>query len=311
MTAEPRRRRTALAVVGLMTAIWIVLTGFSFVESRGQVTPESVTFRGKDAVEGKRVFQAYNCMGCHAIVGNGAYFAPDLTTLYKDAGPAFIAAFLPSASTWPTRAAVELQIDKMREEGALDVIDAQDYFERFPGALKRVEQRGGKDALMPNLPLAPDEIDALIAFLKYTSEMDREGWPPEVRARPEKVDEVGRRLRGEAAPSAPAVAEPAPDPAKMTPAQRGRQLASDLGCFACHSTGAAVKVGPGWKGLYGRVETLSDGTTVTVDDAYIARSVREPAAQVVKGFQNVMPPYAGKVSDDQLRDLIEYIKTLK
>ena len=107
---EPRRRRIALAVLGLMMIVFAALSVFSFTGSRKQALPQDVTFERFSAVDGKRVFQAYNCMGCHTIVGNGAYFGPDLTDLYRRAGPAWLAAFLPSAGAWPTAGAIRVQL---------------------------------------------------------------------------------------------------------------------------------------------------------------------------------------------------------
>ena len=109
---EGRKRRTALMVLGAMAAIFVVLSVASFVPSRGQVTPDTVFYGKHDAVQGKRVFQAYNCMGCHTVLGNGAYLGPDLTNIYEQAGPAWLEAFLPSAGGWPTRPAVQVQLQK-------------------------------------------------------------------------------------------------------------------------------------------------------------------------------------------------------
>ena len=99
---EGVKRRRALLVLGLMALIFVALSAVSFLDSRGQAVPAAIEYAGVDAVAGKRVFQAYNCMGCHTIVGNGAYLGPDLTKLYDHTGPAWLAAFLPSAGSWPT-----------------------------------------------------------------------------------------------------------------------------------------------------------------------------------------------------------------
>lgn len=94
---EARRRKTAIIVLVLMGVLFITLSLFSFVPERGQTLPTEVTFGAHDGVDGRRVFQAYNCMGCHTIMGNGAYLGPDLTNIYKDTGPAWLAAFISSA----------------------------------------------------------------------------------------------------------------------------------------------------------------------------------------------------------------------
>ena len=148
---EPGRRRRALILLGLMMLVFIVLSGFSFIKSRGQVTPNTVTFAAHHATDGKRVFQAYGCMGCHTIVGNGAYFAPDLTKEYQNVGPAWLAAFLPSAGSWPTEVAVLTQLQNKDIAEAAGVDNIEDYYQKYPGAKTRVERRGGQNTFMPNL----------------------------------------------------------------------------------------------------------------------------------------------------------------
>jgi cytochrome c oxidase subunit 2 len=72
-------------------------------------------------------------------------------------------------------------------------------------------------------------------------------------------------------------------------------------------------VGPTWKGLSGEQVPLADGTTVTADDAYLRESIVDPNAKIVQGFSpNLMPQtFKDQLKDEQISDLIEYIKTLK
>jgi cytochrome c oxidase subunit 2 len=56
--------------------------------------------------------------------------------------------------------------------------------------------------------------------------------------------------------------------------------------------------------------TLQSGETVTVDEAYVRESILQPAAKVTAGFQPIMPTFQGLVSEEQLLELIEYIKAL-
>ncbi|HUH41157.1 MAG TPA: c-type cytochrome, partial [Castellaniella sp.] len=175
---EQLKRNIALGVLGLMGVIFLALSVMSFLPSRKQVVPDTIQFADQGAVSGKRVFQAYNCMGCHTIVGNGAYFGPDLTKVYGHVGPAWLAAFLPSAGGWPTSAAVQAQLQNPAVQAAAGASDMAAYRERFPGAAERIDRRGGHASLMPNLPFSAAEIQGLIAFLKYTDAMNNEGWPP-------------------------------------------------------------------------------------------------------------------------------------
>ena len=95
---------------------------------------------------------------------------------------------------------------------------------------------------------------------------------------------------------------------------RGMELAKNLGCLACHSVDGKTLVGPTWQGLYGHEMdvVLPDGsvTKVKADETYIKESILEPRAKIIKGFQNIMPSFKGKVSDEDIQAIIAYIKSL-
>jgi cytochrome c oxidase subunit 2 len=57
---------------------------------------------------------------------------------------------------------------------------------------------------------------------------------------------------------------------------------------------------------------LSDGTTVEVNDEYLKESILNPASQLVQGYQNLMPAtYRDQLTDAQIADIIEFIKSLR
>ena len=99
----------------------------------------------------------------------------------------------------------------------------------------------------------------------------------------------------------------------LTLAQKGEKLYNSKGCIACHSTDGSVKVGPSWRGLFGKPQhTLATGDTVTADENYVRESILNPNAKLVKGFSaGLMPAQQGLLTEEQLIALIEYIKTLK
>ncbi len=94
-------------------------------------------------------------------------------------------------------------------------------------------------------------------------------------------------------------------------AEAGLKLAQQMGCLACHTTDGTPSVGPTWAGLYGKQETLTDGSTLAVDREYIEESILNPLARVVQGFQPVMPSFAGRLSEEDIYAITEYILALK
>jgi cytochrome c oxidase subunit 2 len=101
--------------------------------------------------------------------------------------------------------------------------------------------------------------------------------------------------------------------ASASPADRGKKLAAENGCAACHSVDGSRIIGPTWKGLSGSDVEFADGTTAKADDAYLKAFILNPNARQIKGFPlNVMPSdFREKLTDDQINDIIEYIKSLK
>lgn len=96
-----------------------------------------------------------------------------------------------------------------------------------------------------------------------------------------------------------------------TPVEQGEQLVELQGCTTCHSDDGSRLIGPSFKGLWESEETLSDGSTVTVDENYLRESILNPGAKIVESYDNVMTPYEGRISDEEITNIIEYLKTLK
>jgi cytochrome c oxidase subunit 2 len=97
----------------------------------------------------------------------------------------------------------------------------------------------------------------------------------------------------------------------LPPEEYGQELYKSKACFTCHSLDGTPSVGPTFKGIFGRSEKMTDGSTIVVDENYIRKSVLEPQAQVVEGFQPVMPTYQGVVNNEQIDALIAFLKTVK
>lgn len=100
-----------------------------------------------------------------------------------------------------------------------------------------------------------------------------------------------------------------------SPAAAGKRIMTNIGCLACHSVDGSKIIGPSFKGVYGHEVSVTTGgkkRTVTADDEYIKRSIYEPDADIVEGFnRGLMQSYKGQLSDEDIAQIIEYLKTLQ
>jgi cytochrome c oxidase subunit 2 len=92
------------------------------------------------------------------------------------------------------------------------------------------------------------------------------------------------------------------------PAKEGHRIATRSGCAACHGNNGQGGVGPAWAGDLGKQIELTDGSTVTVDEAYLRRSIADPSAQVHAGFTVAMPE--NQLTDAEIDKIIAYIVAL-
>ena len=94
-------------------------------------------------------------------------------------------------------------------------------------------------------------------------------------------------------------------------AARGQVLAESTGCLACHSVDGTPGSGPTWRGVAGSSRPLTTGESVVADDAYLFSSIVDPANQLVEGYEAIMPPdYGETLTEAEVEDLVEYIKSL-
>lgn len=97
----------------------------------------------------------------------------------------------------------------------------------------------------------------------------------------------------------------------VPPAEAGKELfANKLGCASCHKEDGSGGRGPSLKGIAGKQVRLQGGTTVVADDTYLRNSILNPQAQLVENYPPIMPTFQGQVTEDQLMQLVAYIKSL-
>lgn len=100
-------------------------------------------------------------------------------------------------------------------------------------------------------------------------------------------------------------------PEGMSLEEAGAQLYSSKACITCHSVDGRPGVAPSFKGRFGSQQSMTDGSTILVDENYLRESILNPQAKVVAGFQPVMPTYQNVLKDRQIDALIAYIKSLQ
>src|SRR4029453_11576626 len=93
-------------------------------------------------------------------------------------------------------------------------------------------------------------------------------------------------------------------------ASAGAKLFQDLACNTCHRPDAQGR-GPVLERLFGKTQTLLTGETIVVDEGYVRESILNPGAKITAGFQPIMPAFQGLVTEEQLLELIEYVKALQ
>ena len=134
------KRQTRIFFLGstaLFSLIFLALTVDTHQRIRtlthsGEITPA--------VIAGKHVWHRKNCINCHTLLGEGAYYAPDLTKIAEQRGAPYLRSFLTDPSKF---------YNETRDR-----------------------------RLMPNLHLTPGEIDEVIAFLSWVGKIDNQGWPP-------------------------------------------------------------------------------------------------------------------------------------
>ena len=98
--------------------------------------------------------------------------------------------------------------------------------------------------------------------------------------------------------------------AQGTLAEQGEKLFQQFGCSTCHLLDQQGRC-PMLRGLYNKPVQLSDGRTIQANDAYIRESILDPNAKITAGFEpNIMPVFKGQVTEENVIQLISYIKSL-
>ncbi|GAB2735660.1 hypothetical protein GCM10027019_14070 [Melaminivora jejuensis] len=284
-------RLFAIVATAISAAAFLILTLDSHRKFDQLTNAESIT---PAVTLGKDVWHRNNCINCHTLFGEGAYYAPDLTKITKLRGEAYLKAYMK---------------------------DPSKFYD---------EQRHRR--LMPKQDLSDEDIAGLIAFFEWVSNVDNQGWPPRpilvtgsaLPGADRSVDQQTSDAKVERGSiAAPPGARPlAGDENPIALGERVFRTATPA-CTACHSTAPGVDMaGPSLAGVVGRTEALlasSDYKGQAKDvSAYLHESIMEPSAHLVPGPMysadgtSFMPTTYGKdLTPEQIDQLVAYLMSLK
>ena len=246
-----------------------------------QITPE-VT-RGKD------VWHEYNCINCHTLFGEGAYYAPDLTKITQQRGTPYLTAFLKDPSKF---------YDELRHR-----------------------------RLMPNLELNDEEIAALIAFMDWVSKVDNQGWPPRpILVTGTSIPGMDLTVAQQYVASGNQPPAARPVSGKEDPIALGEALFRTTAtpvCSACHSIAPGVNLaGPTLAGLAARAKQVIaspdyKGKAKDVE-GFIRESIVTPSAYLhpgdmysANGMSFMPDTFAKSLTPAQIDQLVAYLASFQ
>ena len=283
------KRQARLFAIGSSLLAAIAFIGLTIDSHRQFVTlthSEKIT---AEVSRGKDVWHANNCINCHTVFGEGAYYAPDLTKITKLRGNAYLTAYLRDPAKF---------YDETRHR-----------------------------RLMPKQDLSERDIADLIAFLDWISNVDNQNWPPRPLLVTGSTFPGTDSGTGQRTQLAQAGAPPGARPvnAGNDPIALGERVfrSATPACTACHSTAPGVNMaGPSLAGLVERTGPMlkSGAYKGTASDVagYIRESVRSPSTHLVPGAMysangvSFMPnTYGTSLTPEQIDQLAAYLTSLK
>jgi cytochrome c oxidase subunit 2 len=254
------------------------------------------------ALAGEKLFTSQGCVGCHVMAGGG--LGPSLKNVFG--------------------------FDQALDDGTTVPADENYIRESILNSQAKIVKGYAKPSVMPAFQLSDDQVNQLLAYVKSLSTRGATApsAAPTAAAGATAAPKPTAAPRPTAAPltlpspTAAPLTLPSPTPASggatggstggpfnADLAAKGEKLFTSLGCVGCHVM-AGTGLGPSLKGVYNSTVTLADGSTVTANEAYIHESILNSQAKVVKGYNPIMPVYGGQLKDDEVAQLIEYVKSL-
>ena len=285
------KRQTRLFAIGATGLSALVFLGLTIDSHRQFGTLTHAQNITPDVERGQDVWHAKNCINCHTLFGEGAYYAPDLTKITQQRGEPYLTAFLRNPESF---------YDEQKHR-----------------------------RLMPNQNLSDSEISGLIAFLDWVSKVENQGWPPRpilVAGTSIPGMDLSASQQAQAGQMGVGLAPGArPIAGDENPIALGRAYFSSVtpSCSACHSIAPNVNLaGPSLAGLATRAEqVLKSGDykgSATDVMSYIKESIEKPSEYIVPGpmysanGQSFMPTTFSKtLTPEQIDSIAAFLVTLK
>lgn len=278
-------RLFAIASTAIATLIFLVLTVDSHRQFPTLTNSQNIT---EEVIRGQQVWHSYNCINCHTILGEGAYYAPDLTKITQLRGTPYLTAFMK---------------------------DPSQFYD---------EQKHRR--LMPNLGMSDQEISDVIVFMDWVSKVDNQGWPPRPilvtgTALP-GADLSMEQQQGDASSLAPGARPVAPENSPIALGEALFRTAVPT-CQACHSMTPGVNMaGPSLAGLatfFDEIKASGEYTgSATTAEEFVRESIVDPSTWLHPGAMysasgtSFMPPnYGDDLTDEQIDHLVAYLLSFK
>jgi cytochrome c oxidase subunit 2 len=96
----------------------------------------------------------------------------------------------------------------------------------------------------------------------------------------------------------------------QTQVATGEELFQKYSCYTCHRPDSSARA-PILQGLFGKTVKFNDGTDLVVDTNYLRESILNPRARVVEGYQPVMPTFQGQMTEEEVLELVQYIRSME
>lgn len=286
-------RLFAVGSTAIAALVFLILTLDSHRQFPELTHSENIT---PEVTHGKDVWHKYNCINCHTLFGEGAYYAPDLTKITEHRGEAYLQAYMRDPSQF---------------------YDEQTH-----------------RRLMPKQDLSEEEITDLIAFLDWVSKVDNQGWPPRpIRVTGGPAQSAATQFssadEGAEEDSAGSEASPTTGTTPVTADDDMRAKGESLfetatpSCTSCHSTAPGDDMaGPTMAGIVSRArEALQSGDyqgDATDVESYIRESIVTPSAHLAPGGMyssggtSFMPSsYGESLTEEEVDQLVAYLATFK